>query len=127
MTRATSGPRSSPVPTIEIVGLAIAPTLRNRIVRRIRRLLAGVRTNPVVVRVSLADVNGPKGGLDVRCAIDVTVPRTAPFHAEQTAASDVTAFDLSAAAMWRQISRRLERREDSGRHPKKYYAARCLQ
>ena len=36
-----------------------------------------------------------KGGLDVRCAIDAKIPRMAPLHAEETAASDVNAFDLS--------------------------------
>jgi ribosome hibernation promoting factor len=126
MMKATSRPRSSSVPTIEIVGLAIAPTLRARIVRRIRRALVGVQTGPVHVRVSFTDVNGPKGGLDARCAIDVRIPRTAPFHVEETAVRDVTAFDLSAAAISRQIARQLGRREESGRHPKKYYAARRL-
>ena len=55
------------------------------------------------------------------------IPRTAPLHAEGTAASDVNAFDLSEAAIARQIARQLERRQESGRHPKKYYAARRLQ
>ena len=122
-----SRPRPSSVPKIEIVGPAIAPTLKTRIVRRIRRALVGVQTGPVHVRVSFADVNGPKGGLDVRCAIDVRIPRTAPFHVEETAVRDVTAFGRSAAAISRQIARQLGRREESGRHPKKYYAARRLQ
>ncbi len=118
---------TSSVPTIEIVGLAIAPKFRTRIVRQIRHALVGVQISPVHVRVSFADVNGPKGGLDVRCAIEVKIPRTAPLHVEETAASDVTAFDLSEAVMSRQIARQLERRQESGRHPKKYYAARRLQ
>jgi putative sigma-54 modulation protein len=126
MTKPTSRPRSSSVPTIEIVGLAIAPTFRARIAQQIRRALVGVQTSPVHVRVSFADVNGPKGGLDARCAIDVTIPRTAPLHVEETAARDVTAFDLSAAAISRQIARQLERRQKSGRYPKKYYAAQTL-
>jgi putative sigma-54 modulation protein len=127
MKKATSRPRPSSVPTIEITGLAIRPTLRARIVQQMRHALVGVQTSPVHVRVSFADVNGPKGGLDVRCAIDVNIPRTAPLHAEETAASDANAFDLSEAAISRQIARQLERREESGRHPKKYYAARRLQ
>jgi ribosome-associated translation inhibitor RaiA len=62
----------------------------------------------------------------VRCTIDVKIPRTAPLHAEETAVSAVNAFDLSEAAISRQIARQLERRQESGRHPKKYYAARRL-
>jgi len=101
---------TSSVPTIEIVGLAIAPPFRARIVRQIRHALVGVQTSPVHVRVSFADVNGPKGGLDVRCAIHVKIPRTAPLHAEETATSDITAFDLSEAAISRQIARQLDGR-----------------
>ena len=127
MAKANARPRPSSVPTIELAGLAVTPKFRARIVQQIRHALAGVQTSPVHVRVSFADVNGPKGGLDVRCAIDVTIPRMAPLHAEETAASDTNAFDLSEAAISRQIARQLERKEESGRHPKKYYAARRLQ
>jgi hypothetical protein len=73
-----------------------------------------------------ADVNGPKGGLDVRCAIDVRIPRTAPLHAEALAERDVTAFDRSAAAITRRIAQRFLRRQESERRPKKYYAAKRL-
>jgi hypothetical protein len=125
MTNSTARSRSAP--TIEITGLTIAPTLRARVIRRVRHALVGVQASPVRVRVAFADVNGPKGGLDVRCAIDVQIPRTAPFHVEETAITDASAFDLSAAALARHVARRLERRQQSGRHPKKYYAARRLQ
>lgn len=126
MTRATARRRPPPVPTIEIGGLAILPKLRTRVVQRLRRALVGVRTSPIQVHVTFADVNGPKGGLDVRCAIDVRVPRTPPFHAEETATDDVTAFDRSAVAISRQIAEHLGRRQENGRRPKKYYAARRL-
>jgi putative sigma-54 modulation protein len=126
MTHANDRPRSTSESAIEFVGLAITPVLKARVTRQFRRALAGVQTRPVHARVSFADVNGPKGGLDVRCAIDVAIPRTKPFHAEELAADALTAFDQASAAITRQISRRLVRREDSGRHPKKYYAARRL-
>ena len=126
MTKATDRPHPDPAPIIEIVGLAVAPTLKARITRQLRRTLVGVQTGPVHARVSFTDVNGPKGGLDVRCAIDVTIPRMAAFHAEEMAGDAVTAFDQSVAAISQQIARRLGRRQDSGRHPKKYYAARRL-
>jgi ribosome-associated translation inhibitor RaiA len=118
------GPTSAP--TVKIVGLALTPMLKARVTRQLRRALMAVQTRPVHGRVRLADVNGPKGGLDIRCAIDVTIPRMKPFHAEEMAADAVTAFDQALAAITRQIARRLSRREDSDRHPKKYYAARRL-
>jgi ribosome-associated translation inhibitor RaiA len=72
------------------------------------------------------DVNGPKGGVDVRCAVDIRIPQTAPLHAEQTSERDVTAFDRAAASIARQMRERLGRRQESARRPKKYYAARRL-
>jgi hypothetical protein len=50
------------VPTIEILGMAIAPALKARIARQVRRALVAVRTRPVHVKVRFKDVNGPKGG-----------------------------------------------------------------
>jgi hypothetical protein len=111
---------------IDIAGLAIAPSLRARILKRLRLALVGVRTSPVRVSVTFADVNGPKGGLDVRCAIDVRIPRTPALHVEKIAGRDVTAFDQCAAMMSRQIAEELGRRQERGRRPKKYYAARRL-
>jgi len=84
----------------------------------------GVRTSPIGAHVTLADVNGPKGGLDVRCAIDVRVPRTAPLHAEALAERDVLAFDRAADVITRRIGDQLRRREESARRPKKYFAAK---
>ena len=86
----------------------------------------GVRTSPIVAHVTFADVNGPKGGLDVRCAIDVRIPQTAPLHAEELAARDVLAFDRAADVITRRIAQRLERRQESARRPKKYFAATRL-
>jgi ribosome-associated translation inhibitor RaiA len=126
MKRPTARPRQSVLPLIDITGLKITPTLRIRIAQRLRRALAGVRTSPVHVRVAFTDVNGPKGGLDVRCAIDVRIPQTEPLHVEETRDRDVTAFDRAAAMITRRIKDRLGRRQESGRRPKKYYAARRL-
>jgi putative sigma-54 modulation protein len=126
MTKTTARQRSSPRITLEVSGLPIAETVRSRVARRIRRALVGVQTSPIDVHVTFADVNGPKGGTDIRCAIDVRIPRTAPIHAEAFAARDITAFDRSVAVITRPIARRLLRRQDSQRRPKKYYVAKRL-
>jgi putative sigma-54 modulation protein len=129
MKKAIARPRSTPVPTIEITGpgLAITPALRAHVVERLQHALLGVHTNPVHVRVAFTDVNGPKGGLDVRCAIDVSIPQSPPLHTEEFAVRGINAFDRSAAAITRQIAQQLERRQQSARRPKKYYAAKRLQ
>ena len=125
MTNATARARA-PQPALEVTGLPITPSLRSRITRRIRRAIVGVQTSPIHVHVTFTDVNGPKGGRDVRCAIDVGMPRTAPMHAEALAERVTIAFDRSAALITRRITRRLLRRQESGRRPKKYYAAKRL-
>lgn len=94
--------------------------------RRMQRALVGMQTSPIEVHVTFADVNGPKGGRDARCAIDVRIPRTAPIHAEALAERDMTAFDRAATVITRRIVQRLRRRQESGRRPKKYYAAKRL-
>lgn len=126
MTNAAARPRALPQFALEVTGLPIAPSLRSRITRRIRRMIVGVQTSPIHVHVAFADVNGPKGGADIRCAIDIRIPRTAPLHAEALAERDITAFDRSAAVITRRIAQRLLRRQESGRRPKKYYVAKRL-
>jgi ribosome-associated translation inhibitor RaiA len=126
MTNMTARQQPSPSVTLDVSGLPITETVRNRVARRIRRALVGVRTTPIDVHVTFADVNGPKGGADIRCAIDVRIPRTAPIHAEACASRDFTAFDRSVAVITRRIAQRLRRRQASQRRPKKYYAAKRL-
>jgi putative sigma-54 modulation protein len=126
MANTTAVRRPSPSLALAVSGLPIAPALRSRIGRRVRRVLVGVQTGPIDVRVTFADVNGPKGGTDIRCAIDVRIPRTAAVHAEALAERDITAFDRTAAVITRRIAQRLLRRRQSSRRPKKYYAAKRL-
>jgi ribosome-associated translation inhibitor RaiA len=126
MTNGTVPPRALRQLELEVTGVPIAPSLHRRIARRIRRAIVGVQTSPIHVHVTFADVNGPRGGPDIRCAIDVRIPRTAPLHAEAFAERDITAFDRSAAVITRRIARRLLRRQESGRRPKKYYVAKRL-
>jgi len=126
MTNTTVRPRRSPQLRLEIAGLPVASPLRARIAQRIGRSLVGVQTSPVHAHVAFADINGPKGGVDIRCAIDVQIPRTAPLHATAFADRRTAAFNRSAAVIGRRIARQLLRRQESGRRPKKYYAAKRL-
>lgn len=61
------------------------------------------------VRVKLADVNGPKGGSDKRCAIEVRLPRTKPVLIEQTHEDAYAAVDQAAGRAKRAVRRRLTR------------------
>jgi len=126
MTNNAVHPRRSPQLVLDVIGFPITPALRTRVARRIRRAIVGVQTSPIHVHVTFTDVNGPKGGRDIRSAIDVRIPRIAALHAEALAEENVAAFDRSAVLIARQITRRRLRRQESARRPKKYFAAKRL-
>jgi len=60
--------------------------------------------------VRLADLNGPKGGVDKACAILVEVPRLAPIRVSAVAADYPTALDLALRRAGRAATRALKLR-----------------
>jgi ribosome-associated translation inhibitor RaiA len=105
-------------------GLALDDPLRAHIEDKLAAAMRGRRRPPTAVRVGFTDQNGPKGGVDIRCAITVEVPRRAPMHAEGVAETHRLAFDAALDTLARELKRDRERRRDAARRPKKYFAAR---
>jgi putative sigma-54 modulation protein len=105
-------------------GIALDDPLRAHIEDKVTAATRGGRRPPTAVRVGFTDENGPKGGVDIRCAITVELPRQAPMHAEAIAASHRLAFDSALEALERELKSLRERRRDAARRPKKYFAAR---
>ncbi|MDZ4830354.1 MAG: HPF/RaiA family ribosome-associated protein [Phycisphaerae bacterium] len=66
------------------------------------------------VEVRLADVNGPKGGLDKTCSIVVTPPGHATLRIEEKAAEYYAAIDAAAATLKNSLARALERTKTNG-------------
>ena len=60
---------------IDIEGLDGDSALRARIERRVGKALDRVKPAPTTALVTFTDVNGPKGGVDNRCAVTVRIPR----------------------------------------------------
>ena len=112
--------------TIEIEGLSARATLRQFITRKIVAAFDGLRVQPVTVRVWFVDENGPKGGIAIRCGINVDLPRRRPIHVEQRADAPRTAFDATINALERRIERERGRVRAERRRPKKYYLAKRL-
>lgn len=112
--------------TIEIDGLSARATLRGFVTRKITAAFAGLRVQPLTVRVGFVDQNGPKGGVAIRCGINVDLPRRAPIHVERRADSERTAFDAALAALERRVERERGRVRAEQRRPKKYYLAKRL-
>ncbi len=77
-------------------------------------------------RVVFTDVNGAKGGLDILCAMTVSLRGRRRLHAEDVATTPRQALDGALAKLERRLVRTQELDRDLGRRPKKYYAAARL-
>ena len=112
--------------TIEIEGLRARSTLRGFISRKIAAIFSGMTKPPVAVRVGFVDENGPKGGVDIRCGINVDLPRRAPIHVEERAATERLAFDGALTALEHRVERERGKGRAERRRPKKYFLAKRL-
>jgi ribosome-associated translation inhibitor RaiA len=109
---------------LEIEGITADPVLRGQFARRLRRALARLELAPTSARVDFADLTGPKGGVDCRCAMTVRLARRAAVHVEHVAETPLAAFDGALEALERRLTRSREREREAGRRPKKYYVAK---
>jgi ribosomal subunit interface protein len=95
---------------LKMRGLTSAPALRTYVERRLAFALDRHAERVARVRVTLEDVNGPKGGDDKRCRVDVQLRggrsvRAAAQDAELHAAADVAIHRVA-----RGLNRELDRR-----------------
>ena len=99
---------------------------RAHVGRRLGEALSRMRGRRVTARVTFSDVNGPKGGLDIRCAVQVHLAGRAPISAVALGKTPRLAFDTAYTLTRRGLERVLDRRQESERRPKKFYAAKQL-
>lgn len=109
---------------IHIEGNVNRPIPRGHATTRLREVLSRLPVQSVTAHVTFADVNGPKGGNDIRCAVRVELPHQPPIVVERVASTPRLAFDAVYDRVARQLERDRERWQENRRHPKKYYAAR---
>jgi ribosome-associated translation inhibitor RaiA len=108
---------------VEIQGLPARETARLRSDRRLAAALEAMPPRASTARVAFADDNGPKGGPAMRCALTVSLPPRRRIHVDARAVTTRLAFDAALAKLERRLSRSQETIRESGRRPKKYYAA----
>jgi len=108
---------------VEIRGLSASETARLHADRRLAAALEAMPPRASSARVAFADDNGPKGGQAMRCALTVTLPPRRRIHVEARAVTTRLALDAALAKLERRLSRSQEIIRESGRRPKKYYAA----
>ena len=100
---------------IQAHNVSLTRGLREHIKRRLAFSLSTryERIRRILVRIS--DINGPRGGNDKRCLIQVVLPRQADVVIEDTESSLYAAIDRAVSRVSRTVMRRLERSRDKGR------------
>jgi hypothetical protein len=112
--------------TIEVTGLADNGRLRVRIMKHMKGALDRLTVAPVAAQAAFFDENGPKGGVDRRCALTVRLPYRPAVRVESIAETSDLAFTRSFDVLTRQLERYRERQLESRRRPKKYFVAQRL-
>ena len=112
--------------SIQIAGTIDRPIPHEHVATRMRRILERLPLPSVTANVTFRDVNGPKGGDDIRCAVLVQLPRRPPMCVERAGRTPRLAFDATYDRIVRQLDDDRGRRRDNRRHTKKYFAAKRL-
>jgi putative sigma-54 modulation protein len=110
--------------TTIIEGIPNDQALQLHVTEKVSGALAQLRVRPTTTRIAFTDENGPKGGIDTRCAFTVKLPRRAPMHVEATAEAPRQAFESAFEVLERELARKREQARTSRRRPKKYFIAK---
>jgi len=94
---------------IQARGFDLTAGLREHVERRLYFALDWAHDHVSRISVVLSDVNGPRGGEDKRCRIQVAVPGTADVVVEDTQADLYVAIDRTVDRAGRTLVRRLAR------------------
>jgi putative sigma-54 modulation protein len=98
---------------IHAPGVRVTRGLREHILRRVDFCLSRFGGHVVAVRIHLADVNGPKRGVDRVCRVRTTLRGTAPLVVEDQDATLTLAVNHALRRTARHVARHIRRR--SGR------------
>jgi putative sigma-54 modulation protein len=96
--------------SIKTHGLDLSDPLRAYTERRLRFSLGGFVTQLEGVEVRLGDINGPRGGIDKRCAIKVILRRFGVVFARAAGHDVYSTVDHAATRIRSAVSRTLSRR-----------------
>ena len=91
-------------------------SVREHIKRRLHFSLGRMATRIPKVIVRIDDLNGPRGGVDKTCRIDVEVLRGSDVFVEDRDADVIAVIDRAAQRTGRAVARALERTRDKQRY-----------
>lgn len=92
--------------------LSLSDALETHTRRRLDLALGGIARYLNEVEVRIADVNGPRGGVDKRCTIKVALRRVGVVVARATGTDAYLTVDRAAERIRTVVTRRLTRRRD---------------
>jgi len=101
--------------TVRTSGLGVNPNLRDRIHRRLGGRLGKFAPRIERLTVRFADVNGPRGGVDVACKIKVVMSGVPSVVVTELAGDPVEAFDRAGQRIERVVKRTIGRARERGR------------
>jgi ribosome-associated translation inhibitor RaiA len=86
--------------------------LHNYTMERLQPFLSLMRERARRVRVSLSDQNGPRGGVDKRCLIAISMSGSQTVVIEDTRTDMYSAIDKVSKRAMRSVVRRISRRRN---------------
>lgn len=105
-----AGRASAPPAHVRVVGAALDQADRDAIARKLGMRLGKFSSSIERVSVRLTDVNGPKGGVDHRCAIKVVLNGLPSVVVERTDSILPRAIDAAIGATGQAVQRTVQRR-----------------
>ena len=99
---------------------SLTEALSSHIKRRLGSVLSTSNDHIRRVLVRLSDINGPRGGEDKRCQIQVVLPHLADVVIEDTEEDMYAAIDRAADRAGQTVARRLTRQRDRDRSSGQY-------
>ena len=100
---------------IQARDFALTRALGSFIKRRVNLVLSSRYDQIQRIIVRLSDINGPRGGIDKRCQIQISLPRLADIVVEHTESNLYVAIDRATDRAGRTVNRRLERQHSKNR------------
>ncbi|MDQ1832773.1 HPF/RaiA family ribosome-associated protein [Massilia scottii] len=98
--------------TIQANGFVLTEALRSYTEQRLAIALGWAGQHMRKLAVSLSDINGPRGGIDKRCKIQVQLGGGKEVIIEDTEADLYSAIDRAAERADRAVVRQVERKRD---------------
>ena len=102
---------------IRLKNVELSSSLRTWIERRLRFALSRFGPRIRRVRLGLADMNGPKGGIDVQCSLEAMLERGGTIVAEVSDAEIEAAVSRAAERLARRVDDAVQRTRDLRRRP----------